>query len=134
MHEFWKAGAQGTPTIVNGSGLFVGNEITPAQVGALLVHMYQQPAVRYEYLSHLAIAGVDGTLRRRMTQRPARGIVRAKTGTLNDVIALSGYAAGPEHTLAFSILCNGVRGRQGAARNFADEIAAAVAAHVTAAE
>ncbi|MBW2462092.1 MAG: D-alanyl-D-alanine carboxypeptidase, partial [Deltaproteobacteria bacterium] len=59
-------------------------------------------------------------------------IVRAKTGTLNDVIALAGYVLGPEpgQAYAFSMLMNGVRGRQGAARRLADNVARALAEHL----
>jgi D-alanyl-D-alanine carboxypeptidase/D-alanyl-D-alanine-endopeptidase (penicillin-binding protein 4) len=62
--------------------------------------------------------------------------VRAKTGTLDDVIALSGYVLGrtPERVIAFSVLCNGVRGKQPAARALADQIASEIAQHLWAAE
>ncbi|MEM9191457.1 MAG: D-alanyl-D-alanine carboxypeptidase/D-alanyl-D-alanine-endopeptidase [Myxococcota bacterium] len=111
-------------TIVNGSGLFDGNQIAASHLTRLLQHMYENEGLRPEYLAHLAIAGRDGTLRRRLRDLPAPGIVRAKTGTLNDVIALSGYVLGPDddHAYAFSILCNGIRGKQGQARRLADDL------------
>jgi len=58
--------------------------------------------------------------------------VRAKTGTLDDVIALSGYVLGrtPERVVAFSVLANGVHGKQGAARALADRIASDIAQHL----
>ena len=114
-------------TIVNGSGLFDGNQITTRHFTKLLHWVYQQEAIRPEYLAHLAIGGVDGTLRRRLSNVPA-GVVRAKTGTLNDAIALSGYVLGekPDEGYAFSFLANGIRGRQGAARNLADQLVTAL--------
>lgn len=117
-------------TIVNGSGLFRGNAIAPVHFTKLLRFMYQQSGVRAEYLAHLAVGGVDGTLRRRLRDLPAAGIVRAKTGTLNDVISLSGYVLGPEpqQAVAFSFLANGIRGRQGAARRAADDLVRIIAA------
>ena len=42
-------------------------------------------------LESLPIAGVDGTLARRMTTGPARGLAHLKTGTLSDTRALAGY-------------------------------------------
>lgn len=119
----------GQATIVNGSGLFNGNLIAPSHLTAVLRHVYMSPAVRGEYLAHLAIAGQDGTLHQRLTDLPAPGIVRAKTGTLNDVISLSGYVLGPNNgqVIAFSIIVNGARGRQHAARTMADDLVRAMA-------
>ncbi len=120
---------EGATTIVNGSGLFDGNQIASAHLVTLLKYMYAQRGVRNEYLSHLAIGGVDGTLRRRLRQLRPRRIVRAKTGTLNDVISLSGYVLGEddEHTVAFSFLANGIRGKQGVTRRLADSIVTVIA-------
>ena len=58
--------------------------------------------------------------------------MRAKTGTLDDVIALSGYVLGrtQERVFAFSVLANGVRGKQQAARDLADAVAMEVAMHL----
>jgi len=119
-------------SIRNGSGLFVGNEITANSIITVLNHMYNSPSLRPEYLAHLAIGGEDGTLRRRLRGLPQPRIVRAKTGTLNDVIALSGYVMGPAATgaLTFSILLNGIRGKQGRSRRLADAIVTAIAEHL----
>ena len=55
----------------------------------------------------MPIAGVDGTLGRRMTNGMAHNNVHAKTGTLNGVSTLSGYlTASNGHDIAFSILIN----------------------------
>ena len=96
----------------------------------LLGYVYQDPRVRAEYLAHLAIGGVDGTLRRRFADLPGGVIVRAKTGTLNDAISLSGYvvAGGErERVVRFSYLANGIRGKQGAARQLIDDVVRVVA-------
>ena len=124
-----EAHVEGQPSIVNGSGLFDGNRISSGQLGQILVHAYNTPAISSEYVAHLAIGGVDGTLERRLRDLPAPRIVRAKTGTLDDAIALSGYVLGPTpgRTYAFSVLVNGARGRQGAARQLADGVARALA-------
>ena len=124
--------SRGDATLVNGSGLFDGNQVAPAHFVALLKHMYGRADLRSEYIAQLAIGGADGTLRRRLRDLPAPRIVRAKTGTLNDVISLSGYVLGPspERGIAFSFLANGVAGQHGAARQLADQIVRAAAAHL----
>ena len=94
--------------------------------------MYGAPAVHAEYVAQLAVGGVDGTLQKRLTQLPSPRVVRAKTGTLDDVIALSGYVLGrtPERVLAFSVIANAVHGKQNAARALADQIASDAAQHL----
>ncbi len=90
-----------------GSGLSRKNLVTPRAVVQLLAHMQRHPA-RQAWLNALPVGGVDGTLRRRFGSAELKGRVRAKTGTLRHVSALSGYvdtAAG--ETVAFSILVNG---------------------------
>jgi serine-type D-Ala-D-Ala carboxypeptidase/endopeptidase (penicillin-binding protein 4) len=118
--------------IVNGSGLFGGNRVSAGQLTGLLSAMYADPSVRPEYIWQLAIGGVDGTLADRLEQLPAPRVVRAKTGTLADVVALSGYVLGrtPERVFAFSVLTNGIKGKTAAARALADEVAADIAWHL----
>jgi len=114
--------------MVNGSGLFDGNQIAPQHVTETLVAAYRDPAIRAEYVAHLAVAGSDGTLKKRLEDLPRPRMVRAKTGTLRDVIALSGYVLGePERSVAFSFLANGIAGRQGDAKKLADAIVRALA-------
>jgi len=114
----------GAASIVNGSGLFQGNRIAPSHLASVLVHVFKDPGLRPEYLAQLAVGGVDGTLARRLANLPAPRIVRAKTGTLNDVISLSGYVLGrePGRAYAFSMIANGVNGKQSEARALFDQI------------
>ncbi len=114
--------------MVNGSGLFDGNQVAPRHLTDTLVAAYRDPAICAEYLAHLAVSGSDGTLKTRLEDLPRTRMVRAKTGTLRDVIALSGYVLGdPERSLAFSFLANGIAGRQRDAKNLADDIVRALA-------
>jgi D-alanyl-D-alanine carboxypeptidase/D-alanyl-D-alanine-endopeptidase (penicillin-binding protein 4) len=116
-------------TIVNGSGLFEGNRIAAQHLADLLVAAYRDPSIQSEFVAHLAVAGVDGTLARRLRDLPAPRVVRAKTGTLNAVIALSGYVLGPRPgtAWAFSVIANDVQGRHGPARALTDGVARALA-------
>jgi D-alanyl-D-alanine carboxypeptidase/D-alanyl-D-alanine-endopeptidase (penicillin-binding protein 4) len=116
--------------MVNGSGLFDGNQVAPRHVTETLVAAYRDPAIRAEYVAHLAVAGSDGTLKSRLEDLPRPRMVRAKTGTLRDVIALSGYVLGePESSVAFSFLANGIAGKQADAKKLADDIVMALAAY-----
>ena len=118
--------------MVNGSGLFDGNQIAPRHVTETLVAVYRDPAIRAEYVAHLAVAGSDGTLQTRLKDLPRPRMVRAKTGTLRDVVALSGYVLGePERSVAFSFLANGIAGKQGDAKKLADNIVRALADYAT---
>ena len=92
----------------DGSGLSRHNLITPAAVVQLYNYMGKS---RYAqaWRDSLTVGGVDGTLRNRFKGTRAQGNVRGKTGTIDQVSALSGYvrtAAGEE--LAFSMVVNGV--------------------------
>jgi D-alanyl-D-alanine carboxypeptidase/D-alanyl-D-alanine-endopeptidase (penicillin-binding protein 4) len=89
-----------------GSGLSRNNLTTANATVALLQFMAKRPAAQ-AWEDSLPIAGVDGTIRRRMKNTPAEKNVHAKTGTLRWVNALSGYvttAAGEK--LVFSLMLN----------------------------
>jgi serine-type D-Ala-D-Ala carboxypeptidase/endopeptidase (penicillin-binding protein 4) len=55
----------------------------------------------------LPIAGRDGSLSKRLSGTAAEGLVRAKTGTVDNVRAIAGYVGTANgETLAFSIIAN----------------------------
>ncbi|HQY64181.1 MAG: D-alanyl-D-alanine carboxypeptidase/D-alanyl-D-alanine-endopeptidase [Myxococcales bacterium] len=110
--------------IKNGSGLFDANRVTAHGVALVLRDAWQDPSRRAEFVAQLSVGGVDGTLHKRFRTRQKHHAIRAKTGTLDDVIALSGYVLAPpgKNPLAFSIMFNKVSGRGGAARSAADEL------------
>ncbi len=90
---------------VDGSGLSHYNLISAEAIIQLLQGMYASPGVFPLYYASLPIAGVDGTLARRMRGTPAEGNLRAKTGTIAGVSSLSGYVrTRDDELLAFSIL------------------------------
>lgn len=94
--------------MVDGSGLSDEDRVTVRQVSDLLVAMWHHPAGQ-AYLDSLPIAGVDGTISKRM--KSVAGKVRAKTGFILGVRSLSGYIfTSHGHTLAFSIIFNQIPG------------------------
>lgn len=91
---------------VDGSGLSRYNMAKPSTFVTLLQAMPEAHGSDV-FLSSLAIAGVNGTLKNRFHGTPAEGIVHAKTGTLTGVRALSGYLDHPDYgPLVFSIMVN----------------------------
>jgi len=111
--------------LVDGSGLSRGDRASPYRVVRLLAALTKRD--EYDALfSALPIAGRDGTLKDRMRRGPARGRCHAKTGTLSNVSALSGYCQARSGDLyAFSFLMNGVY--PSSARRLQDAMAQAIA-------
>jgi serine-type D-Ala-D-Ala carboxypeptidase/endopeptidase (penicillin-binding protein 4) len=118
---------RGSFVMKNGSGLNDANRFSARQVVRLLAEMWRRFPVAAEFLSSLPVAGKDGTLRGRGEGTDAVGRVRAKTGTLDGVTALSGYAEGGRERLAFAVMVNDASGKVGAAALAEDAVAAALA-------
>jgi D-alanyl-D-alanine carboxypeptidase/D-alanyl-D-alanine-endopeptidase (penicillin-binding protein 4) len=90
----------------DGSGLSRYNYLTPEAVVRLLRGMSRRQGFEVFY-DALPVAGVDGTLERRMVGSRAEGNARAKTGFISNARALSGYVATADgELLAFSIIAN----------------------------
>lgn len=83
--------------IDNGSGLSRTERLTAVGLGGMLDSVWRSPLVG-EFVSSLAISGVDGTVRRRLRNTDARGMAHLKTGTLRDARALAGYVLGASGT------------------------------------
>jgi D-alanyl-D-alanine carboxypeptidase len=109
--------------IENGSGLFDANRLTTDGIALTLARMEARPEVFAEFLSQLSIYGTDGTLRNRHKDHESRSRVRAKTGTLRDTDALSGYVLRPsgKRPLVFSLIVTGARGGHGEVRAELDQ-------------
>jgi D-alanyl-D-alanine carboxypeptidase/D-alanyl-D-alanine-endopeptidase (penicillin-binding protein 4) len=90
--DFLKAAGvvEGDVLLSDGSGLARDNLVTPRAVLALLSYVLRQDWGP-EFLTTLPVAGVDGTLEHRL-RNGATGLVEAKTGDIENVRALSGYA------------------------------------------
>ena len=74
----------------NGSGLSRLARLTPRQLGDLLLSAWKSPHMP-EVMATLPIAGVDGTMRKRLDDSAIRGHAHIKTGTLRDVRAGAGF-------------------------------------------
>lgn len=90
--------------IVDGSGLSASDRLTARALGALLVDVWHDTAIRRALWAALPVAGRNGTLEDRLRKGPAHGVVRAKTGTTDEASALSGYVG---DRFAFAVLQNG---------------------------
>ncbi|MGA3263885.1 MAG: D-alanyl-D-alanine carboxypeptidase/D-alanyl-D-alanine-endopeptidase [Terracidiphilus sp.] len=112
----------------DGSGMSPDDRIAPRAYTQLLAYAARQPWGA-AWRETLPMAGVDGTLAGRFKNSPLKGRLWAKTGTLNEVNALSGYlTASSGKTLAFSILVNGRRPGSEAELQAIDRIAETIAA------
>jgi D-alanyl-D-alanine carboxypeptidase/D-alanyl-D-alanine-endopeptidase (penicillin-binding protein 4) len=89
--------------VADGSGLSGLDRMTPKALVTILQRGWADREIRSVLFGVLPVSGRDGTLQARMGRPPARGNVRAKTGTLNGVSALSGYV---RERYAFAVLVN----------------------------
>ena len=74
----------------NGSGLSRKTRITARALGRLLEHAYRGP-FQPEFFASLSLAGIDGTMKKRLGGEIPAGDVRVKTGVIDDVRAMAGY-------------------------------------------
>jgi serine-type D-Ala-D-Ala carboxypeptidase/endopeptidase (penicillin-binding protein 4) len=117
----------------DGSGLDRGDRVTCNLIHADLQHVGPASVVG----QGLPVAGRTGTLINRMKGTPAAGRLKAKTGTLDDVIALSGFVmpgqgptvAGSQlgQPIVFSLILNNITDTAGDA--LADQVGVALASY-----
>jgi D-alanyl-D-alanine carboxypeptidase/D-alanyl-D-alanine-endopeptidase (penicillin-binding protein 4) len=107
----------------DGSGLSAENRVAANDMVKFLLAMNGQ-AYGAAWRSTLAVSGdSEGTLRSRLLDSLTRGQVQAKTGTLNGVSTLSGYAqAASGKTYAFAILLNGPGVTDSRAHSYQDRL------------
>ena len=95
------------------SGLSLGNQVSAGQLSEIVraITSGTEPSLRAA-IGGFPVAGLTGTLGNRYTDASTErgaGLVRAKTGTLNSVIALSGYVVDADgRLLVFSFVGNGL--------------------------
>ncbi len=89
----------------NGSGLSREARISAASLGKLLQAAFRAPTMP-EFMASLPLAGLDGTMRKRLNGHASAGNAHVKTGYLNDARAIAGYvqaASGKRYAVAFLI-------------------------------
>ena len=98
--------ADGDVVLSDGSGLANDDLVTPRAAVALLRYAAAQPWGK-DYIASFPVAGNDGTLENRMKDTPASGMILAKTGTLDHVHSLCGFATTLSgESLVFAIFAN----------------------------
>lgn len=96
----------GDVILSDGSGLSRDDLVTPRAMVTLLRYAAHQNWGQ-DFLSTLPVAGVDGTLKDRMRNTAAAGRIEAKTGAVEHIRSLSGYATTLRgESLVFAMFCN----------------------------
>jgi D-alanyl-D-alanine carboxypeptidase/D-alanyl-D-alanine-endopeptidase (penicillin-binding protein 4) len=114
--------SSGEYQFTDGSGLSRATLVSPEAITKLLVYMNQSPH-REEWFNLLPIGGEDGTLGSRFEGHPEARAIHAKTGTLDHVKAISGYADTSAYgRVAFSLLVNNFEEPGPAVRKTIDEL------------
>ncbi|KAA6463187.1 D-alanyl-D-alanine carboxypeptidase/D-alanyl-D-alanine-endopeptidase [Acidobacteria bacterium AB60] len=110
----------------DGCGMSMDDRIAPRALTKLLAYASRQ-SWGAAWKATLPVAGVDGTLSGRFKNSPLRGKISAKTGTLNESSALSGYVTTASgKTLAFAVMVNGHRPGSNAETQAIDRIVEAI--------
>ena len=108
------------------------NLVTPKQMVIFLTDLYRDEKIKPIFLGALPRMGVSGTLKDRMKNSSLENHVLAKTGSMHDISALSGYLMMPTgRTVVFSIISNGINGNLAKAKKLEDEILLAASLHLT---
>ena len=106
----------------NPSGFTRENKISAYAIVAVLKEMQNDFRLFPTILDSLPISGVDGTLKKRMKDEQVQGFVRGKTGYLDGVVSLAGYAGLKNgDILRFAFLYNGPQD-EGKVRECFDQI------------
>lgn len=105
--------------LFDGSGLERDNRVSCE----LLIGVLDDPDLGPALAAGLPVAGESGTLRLRLDDPEVKGRVRAKTGSIDYVAGLVGYAESAAGTLEFALVGNGLPRAASAGRDFADAVA-----------
>jgi serine-type D-Ala-D-Ala carboxypeptidase/endopeptidase (penicillin-binding protein 4) len=76
--------------VENGSGLSRKERISAAHMGALLLSVWKS-AFMPEFIASLPLAGLDGTMKKRLNGSEVAGQAHLKTGSLEAVRTIAGY-------------------------------------------
>ena len=109
--------------VLDGSGLSRGSRLSPEQIVSILEDVYNDMSVYPEFIAALGVMGHDGSVKKRMPDNKEASKVRVKTGTLNNVSAISGYFQSRDgERFGFSMLMNNLRCSNGRIIDLQDEI------------
>ena len=110
--------------LVDGSGTSHYNNVSAELLVNILKYFYDELPELYNILyTSFPVAGIDGTLEKRMRKTAAANNVHAKTGTLTGVSCISGYLTTKKnHTIAFSIMMQNYVGSSSKATEFQNQI------------
>ncbi|GAB3598559.1 D-alanyl-D-alanine carboxypeptidase/D-alanyl-D-alanine-endopeptidase [Angustibacter peucedani] len=106
----------GTGALYDGSGLSRSDKLSAVTLARVVTHLFDTSGTDFAIMRHgaLPVAGRTGTLAAstgRYTTSPSKcaaGLVTAKTGTLDDAVALAGYTRAADGRLkAFAFLVGG---------------------------
>ena len=98
---------RGSYTLENGSGLSAISRVSAHQLVQVLVAAYRNPRTRTALMESFSVLGVDGTTRKWRFAPDLEGRILVKTGTLDGVSTLAGYAPTADGRIAaFAILAN----------------------------
>jgi serine-type D-Ala-D-Ala carboxypeptidase/endopeptidase (penicillin-binding protein 4) len=108
----------------NGSGLSRDTRVTARFMTDLLRQAWYRPSMP-EFVASLAIAGKDGTVRKRFRGKKQSGSMHLKTGSLDNVSAISGYVhTEKKRTFVVALLINGRGVNYGIGKNVQDALLA----------
>ncbi len=114
----------------NGSGLYDADFMTSRALAQWFAKVLRSKRVGPALAASLPVAGRDGTLKHRMRHGPASGRVHAKTGTLADVVTLTGYVdALSGRRYVFALLFEELKAKRSAVRRWQDAFCALLASH-----
>lgn len=113
-------------SLVDGSGLSRRTLITPQAITTVLSFLHRSEFGDV-YASTLPIGGEDGTLASRFRGVRSASTIRAKTGSISHVAALSGYASdATTRRIAFSIVVNDYTATSFEIRSMLDKLAVVI--------
>ncbi|HMK35883.1 MAG TPA: D-alanyl-D-alanine carboxypeptidase/D-alanyl-D-alanine-endopeptidase [Desulfomonilaceae bacterium] len=98
---------EGSFSLSEASGLSRNNRLSASALVRVLMQGARDFSYNSEYLASFGVAGIDGTLKEKFTDAGARRRLRAKTGTLKGITALTGYGMSIDHKpFVFALLIN----------------------------
>jgi D-alanyl-D-alanine carboxypeptidase/D-alanyl-D-alanine-endopeptidase (penicillin-binding protein 4) len=115
VNEFLQAEGlhDGSLKMINGAGLSRDSRVS-AELLTDMLEVAAKRAYAPEFMASLSIAGIDGTTRNRFDEDSGNGVMHVKTGRLDHVSALAGYAHGDDDSLyVLAIMMNSPEAHRG---------------------